>query len=132
MNGYQTLCYQYAHILKGKMKLENGVCSVEIKRNLDVSIQGRASKGEVSAELSFESLDHQGNALNLGETVLLEEEIPLFTQMLVKNGVIISALHNHWLFAKPHILYIHFQSVEPPLSFAQKAAEAFNAIKMYG
>lgn len=114
------------------MKLEDGVCSVEIKRNLDVSIQGRPSKGEVGAELSFESLDHQGIALNLGETVLLEEEIPLFTQVLVRNGVSISALHNHWLFAKPHILYIHFQSVEPPLSFAQKAAEAFNAIKMYG
>ncbi|MGN7177634.1 DUF1259 domain-containing protein [Cytobacillus sp. SAFR-174] len=131
MNGYQTLCHQYAHILKGKMTLENGVCSVEIKRNLNVAIQGRPSKGELGAALSFESLDHQGNALNLGETVLLEEEIPLLTQMLVKNGVIISALHNHWLFAKPHILYIHFQSVEPPLAFAQKAAEAFHAIKMY-
>lgn len=132
MTGFQSLCQNYAHILNGKMRIENGICSVEIKRNLQVSIQGRPSKGELGAELSFESLDHQGNALNLGETVLLEEEIPLFTKILVKNGVIISALHNHWLFAKPHILYIHFQSVEPPLMFAQKAAEAFKAIKMYG
>jgi Domain of Unknown Function (DUF1259) len=77
----------------------------------------------------FETIDTQGNALNLEETVILEKEIPLFTSILVKNGIILSALHNHWLFTKPTILYLHFQSVEPPLQFAHKVAEALRTLK---
>ncbi|RLL41813.1 DUF1259 domain-containing protein [Oceanobacillus piezotolerans] len=55
-------------------------------------------------------LEYEGNALNLGEKAVLE------------------ALHNHWLYTKPNILYIHFQSVEPPLHFARKVAEAFQVL----
>ncbi|MFD2616506.1 DUF1259 domain-containing protein [Terrilactibacillus laevilacticus] len=129
MNSINTLCQQFGQILKEKPKINNGVCSVEIKRNLTVTIQGRPSRGELHAEVSFESLDHNGNALNLGETVILEEEIPAFTSILIRNGIIISALHNHWLFTEPTILYIHFQSVEPPLDFARKVAEAFKVLR---
>ncbi|SDN51568.1 protein of unknown function [Fictibacillus solisalsi] len=51
------------------------------------------------------------------------------SRQLVSKGFIIGALHNHWLFIKPTILYIHFQSVEPPLTFAKKAAEALVVLK---
>ncbi|WP_163539868.1 DUF1259 domain-containing protein [Gracilibacillus sp. YIM 98692] len=129
MNHYHTLCQQFAHILGGEPNLEKGVCAVEKHRDLNVTIQGRPSRGELHAEFMFESLDEEGKALNLGETVILEEEIPLFTQILAKNGIIISALHNHWLYTKPTILYIHFQSVEPPLSFAYKVREALNVLQ---
>ncbi|MCM3587303.1 DUF1259 domain-containing protein [Mesobacillus maritimus] len=129
MHHFDTLCQQYGQILNKKPKIKNGVCSVEIERHLNVTIQGRPSRGELHAGLSFESLDHEGNALNLGETVILEEEIPAFTNILVRNGIIISAIHNHWLYTKPTILYLHFQSVEPPLHFAHKVAEAMKVLK---
>ncbi|WP_173916780.1 DUF1259 domain-containing protein [Halobacillus sp. Marseille-Q1614] len=129
MHNFQTLCYLFAQILNGTPSIKHGVCSVELDRELDVTIQGRPSKGELHAELMFESLDQKGYALNLGETVLLEEEVPYFANILIKNGIIISALHNHWLYTNPTILYIHFQSVEPPLSFAHKVAEAFKGLK---
>lgn len=109
--------------------MKHGVCSVEINRNLHVSIQGRPSRSELHAGISFESMDYQGNALNLGEVVLLEEEIPPFVNILVRNNLIVSAIHNHWIFTNPNILYIHFQSVEPPLTFAQKVEEAFSVLK---
>ncbi|HCX47970.1 MAG TPA: methyltransferase [Bacillus sp. (in: Bacteria)] len=129
MQNINSLCHQFAQILNGKPRISNGVCAVEIKRNLNVTIQGRPSHGVLNAEISFESLDYEGNALNLCETVILEEEIPAFTNILLRNGIIVSALHNHWLFTKPNILYIHFQSVEPPLNFARKVAEAFKVLK---
>ncbi|WP_419954884.1 DUF1259 domain-containing protein [Neobacillus niacini] len=129
MNNVHTLCQQFGQILNKKPKVKNGVCSVEIERNLDVTIQGRPSRSELHAEVSFESLDYEGNALNLGETVVLEEEIPGFINILVRNGIFISAIHNHWLYTKPNILYIHFQSVEPPLNFARKVAEAFKVLR---
>lgn len=123
------LCQWYADILKGNGKIENGVCSVDIPRRLNVNIQGLPSRSVVRAGLSFESLDAYGNALNLGETVILQDEVPPFMEALVNQGIIVSALHNHWLFAEPAILYIHFQSVEPPLSFASKVAKAFDHLK---
>jgi Domain of Unknown Function (DUF1259) len=129
MSAPHTLCQQFGQILNKKPKMKNGVCSVKINRDLQVTIQGRPSRSELHAEVSFESLDHEGNALNLGETVVLEEEIPAFTKILIQNGIIVSAIHNHWLFTKPVILYVHFQSVEPPLQFAHKAAQAFKVLK---
>jgi Domain of Unknown Function (DUF1259) len=129
MQHIHTLCQQFGQILNGKPKLRKGVCSVEIDRNLHVTIQGRPSRSELHAEVSFESLDNEGYALNMGETVLLEEEIPAFTASLIRNGVIISAIHNHWLYTEPTILYVHFQSVEPPLQFAHKVAEAFQVLR---
>ncbi|MCK6258207.1 DUF1259 domain-containing protein [Fictibacillus sp. KIGAM418] len=130
MPSFGQLCQQYAQILNGTPKVEHGVCSVEFQRNLHVTIQGRPSRGELHAGLTFESVDQEGKALNLGEIVLLEEEVPLFTSILVKNKIIISALHNHWMYTKPSILYLHFQSVESPLTFAHKMSEAFRALKI--
>nr|WP_235062669.1 DUF1259 domain-containing protein [Thalassobacillus devorans] len=125
----EQLCHQFGTILGGEGKFEHGVCSVELERDLNVQIQGRPSKAELHAEMMFESLDHNGLALNMGETVILEEEVYPFLSVLQKNGILVSALHNHWLFAEPTILYLHFQSVEPPLSFAHKVAEALRVFQ---
>jgi hypothetical protein len=78
---------------------------------------------------SFENLDSQGNALNLGETVLLQEEVnPLLTE-LRKRNILVTAIHNHWLFEQPRAMYMHFESVEPPLEFARKVREALRVLK---
>jgi hypothetical protein len=129
MSNFNYLCHQYAQIVNGKANVKHEVCSVEINRNLHVTIQGRPSHSVLHAGISFESLDYKGDALNLGEVVLLEEELQPFVNVLVRNHLIISAIHNHWIFTNPNILYIHFQSVEPPLTFAQKVAEAFSVLK---
>ncbi|WP_257984250.1 DUF1259 domain-containing protein [Neobacillus cucumis] len=78
---------------------------------------------------SFESLEPNGKALNLGETVLLQDEVYPFIWHLQKNGIILSALHNHWLYDNPHLLYAHYISIEEPLSFARKVSEAYRFLK---
>lgn len=93
---------------------------MEIGRNLYVTIPDLVSRSAVPAGITFELLDHDGNALNLGEVAVLQEELPLFIHQLVKNNLIVSSIHNKWIFTNPFILYVHFQSVEPPLSFALK------------
>lgn len=131
MPNFQTLCQQFAHVLNGKHEVKNGVCTVEIERKIPVTIQGRPAHSEMEIEVMFESLDQAGNALNRGEIVILEEEVPYFIHSLVQNGIMISALHNHWLYTKPTILYIHFQSIEPPLTFAHKVSAAIRTLKKY-
>ncbi|OJT59463.1 DUF1259 domain-containing protein [Bacillus licheniformis] len=125
MQSFHSLCRQFGHILNGEPHIEHGVCSVSIKRNLRVAIQGRPSRGVGMEEIMFESLDQNGIALNMAEVAILPEEVPLFTKKFVDQGIIISALHNHWI----NILYIHFQSVEPPLTFAKKTAAALSVLR---
>ncbi|MCY9266215.1 DUF1259 domain-containing protein [Bacillus licheniformis] len=129
MQSFHSLCRQFGHILNGEPHIEHGVCSVSIKRNLRVAIQGRPSRGVGMEEIMFESLDQNGIALNMAEVAILPEEVPLFTKKLVDQGIIISALHNHWIFTEPNILYIHFQSVEPQLTFAKKTAAALSVLR---
>lgn len=93
-------------------------------------IQGRRTKSvlAIAAFFSFEDLDRHGNALNLGETVILQEEVNPFISELRKRGIEVTAFHNHWLFDSPRLMFIHFKSVEPPLSFARKVREAFKVL----
>ncbi|CCW03646.1 hypothetical protein EBGED10_3610 [Bacillus sp. GeD10] len=64
-------------------------------------------------------MDQNGNALNSGEIAVLQEEISSFMKSIVQQEIIVSALHNHWLYMTLLIMYIHIQSVEPPLNFAK-------------
>jgi hypothetical protein len=125
------LCSEFARILDGSGSLMNGVCLVQKFRDIPFTILGRRTNSPLVNPqfFSFENLDRQGNALNLGETVLLQEEInPLLTE-LRKRDIIVTAVHNHWLFDQPRAMYMHFESIEPPLEFARKIREAFRVLK---
>lgn len=122
---------QFAHILNGKAEMKKNGSSVSLQRSFHVLIQGRHSTSVLPVGISFESLDQNGNALNLGEITLLEEEIPNFTKSIVEQGIMIGALHNHWIYTQPHLMYIHVQSVEPPLAFARKLVKAFTTLLSY-
>ncbi|KZE37806.1 methyltransferase [Bhargavaea cecembensis] len=124
------LCKQFAQILNGQGKWEKGRCSVSLHRTLNTTVLGKKSTGLMTANVSFESLDETGRALNLAEIAVLQEEVPVFIQTLSQYGLIISALHNHWLFTNPLVMYVHIQSVEPPLDFARKLAYAFRFLSI--
>jgi hypothetical protein len=131
LHNIKSLGDQYAHILNGKAQMKKNGISVSLRRSFPVTIQGRPSHAVLPVGFSFESLDTHGNALNLGEITLLEEEIPKFTKLLVEQGLIVGALHNHWIYTQPNLMYIHIQSVEPPLAFARKIAYAFTALSSH-
>ncbi|MDF9839531.1 MULTISPECIES: DUF1259 domain-containing protein [unclassified Paenibacillus] len=133
MHDISGLCHQFAQILGGEHKVEQGVCMVNRGRNHHnrVSILGRPSQSGLTLHSmwSFESIDSEGKTLNLGETALFQEEVFPFTWHLQRNGILLSALHNHWLMDNPHLIYAHYASVEDPLSFARKVAEAYKLLK---
>ncbi|MGG1574161.1 DUF1259 domain-containing protein [Fictibacillus sp. NRS-1165] len=128
----KSLCHEFARILGGMGSLdENGVCLVQKFRNLNFTILGRKTKSPlvIPQFFSFEDVDSKGRALNLGETVLLQEEInPLLTE-LRKRDIIVTAVHNHWLFEEPRAMYMHFESIDEPLSFARKVRAAFRVLR---
>lgn len=124
------LCRQFARILGATPIVINGICTAQYGRVIDARILGRKTNSPLSlpAAFSFESADKNGRTLNLGETVLLQREANPLMRELKKRGIIVTALHNHWLFDKPRLMYMHFESIDHPLNFARKVSEAFRVL----
>lgn len=121
------LCRQFAAILNATPSQSNGVCLAQaLRRNIRPTILGRQSKSLLTIPFfhSFEKLDKNGRALCLGETVILTSEINPYISRLRKHGIKVTALHNHWLFTRPNIWYIHYEKIERPLTFAREVRDA--------
>ncbi|ARC84910.1 hypothetical protein U732_4079 [Clostridium argentinense CDC 2741] len=132
MSDFCQLCNEFARILGAEiLSTANDVCTVTFMRDINAEILGRRTHSPLAlaALFSFESPDNEGRTLNLGETVILQEEINDFISILRKNGILVTALHNHWLFDDPRLMYIHFESIDDPIDFARKVAEALCVLR---
>ncbi len=124
------LCRRFSSIIGGRPGVVNGVCVATAERNLKLRILGRPTDSALAlyAFFSFEALDAQGRALNLGETVVLQSEANRFISALRRRDIIVTALHNHWLFESPRTLFIHFEAIKRPLQFARDVRAAFRVL----
>lgn len=124
----KTLCKELAKILKGEAEQKKDVCMVTKERkDLKVTILGHPTHSEmvISLEFSFEPISNKHETLNLAELVLLQEEVNPFLQAIKKSEHIkVSAIHNHWLFERPRLMYVHLESVQDPVEFAKEVARA--------
>lgn len=127
-----STCQRFAKILGGEILTSTpNLCVVSRMRHIPATILGRPTTSPLvlNALFSFESRDAAGQTLNLGETVILQEEINRFISVLRKCDILVTALHNHWLFEQPRLMYIHFESIDEPLDFARKVAKAFEILE---
>lgn len=124
-----NLCEEFAQILGG-MILSQDPCTVLRLRNITPTILGRTSRSSLTRGMlfSFESMGAQGRTLNLGETVIMQDEINPFISALREQGILVTALHNHWLFDEPRLFYIHWESIDEPLAFARKTVRALGLL----
>lgn len=126
------LCNEFARILGADiLDSTNDLCVVTFNRNIRAEILGRPTRSPLAlaALFSFESEDRQGRTLNLGETVILQDEINPFISILREHDILVTAFHNHWLFDSPRLMYIHFESIDNPLAFARKVADVLRVLR---
>ncbi|GER71202.1 hypothetical protein BpJC7_25050 [Weizmannia acidilactici] len=104
------------------MIVSHPFCVVQRLRNINATILGRRTRSTLSLPfaLSFEN-NRNGRTLNLGETVILENEINPFLTALRKRGITVTAVHNHRLFDSPRLMYMHWENVGNPFEFAQNS-----------
>ncbi|GIP39323.1 hypothetical protein J31TS4_26030 [Paenibacillus sp. J31TS4] len=122
----KSLCLRLAKILGGTGQHQNDECSITVKRNLNAKILGK--KYDTEHEIVIQSLKN-GKSLNTGEITLLQREVQQFLKEAVKVGLKVSAVHNHWLFDSPRLMYVHVESVENPIVFAEKLASILKRLK---
>jgi hypothetical protein len=119
-----TLCDQLGKILGGEVACHAGNCAVNLSRTFAATIEGRPVAGGHALEvgLTFGEPDASGRSLLLGEVTLLQPEVNLFLREVTRLGLRVSAIHNHWLFDQPPLLYVHFQGIVEPLRAARGLA----------
>ncbi|GFR55404.1 DUF1259 domain-containing protein [Bacillus sp. CN2] len=126
------LCDEFNDILGGTMHtFENGICTVMRSRtNIKPVVLGRPGRSFllIPQMFSFESMTKDGRALCSGETVILQKESNPFISVLRKHDLIVTSLHNHWLFDKPRLMYIHFEAIDKPVNFALKVRDALKVL----
>jgi len=122
----EALCNRLAKILGGKADHEDNECSIMVKRNLNARILGK--KYDTEHEIVIQSLKN-GKSLNTGEITLLQREVQGFVKQAIKLGLKVTAVHNHWLFDTPRLMYVHVESVENPIVFANKLASILKKLK---
>lgn len=98
---------------KDAVQAKNGICAVDVLRDeLNLTHMAKKMSAEsmdVAFHASFEKVD-TGTAV-MGELALLEDEVNPVIDELRKGGLEISALHNHMLYERPRILFLHFQGI---------------------
>ncbi|MBT2639997.1 MULTISPECIES: DUF1259 domain-containing protein [unclassified Bacillus (in: firmicutes)] len=119
------MCEKLADIIGGDVLTDTPVCVVSRLRNIKATILGRRTRSPLALPfaLSFEN-KRNGKTLNLGETVILQKEINPFLTELRKRGIIVTAVHNHWLFEDPRLMYMHWENIGDPFEFAKDSIEA--------
>lgn len=128
-NNTTSLCRQFAQILEATIiESENGLCVVSRRRDVDTGLEV-VNPIEIDAFLSFQRINSTSQTLNLGETVLLGDEVEDFVEELRESEIMIIALHRVFLFEGTEFWYINFFSVEDPLAFARKVDAAFDEIE---
>ncbi|GAK13161.1 DUF1259 domain-containing protein [Geomicrobium sp. JCM 19039] len=121
-------CKAYGETLGGTGRDADGVCTVELKRHFNTTIDGKRSRSATPVGVTFESVDEKGQALNLAEVAIVQSEVGPFLRALARQGLTVSALHNHWINIDPFIMYVHIQDVSEPVKFAEKLHEAFKSL----
>lgn len=124
---FQRLCAQFGRILGGQSAVEPGpVCFVTRMTNLRETILGRRTTSPlVSMQMfSFESLDRSGRALCLGETAVHQNQVNRLVSNLRRRGIRVTAIHNHWLKENPRLMYMHWEAIMNPVTFARRTKES--------
>ena len=124
MTNDELICKEFARIIGGQEGFAGGKCVATINRNeIPAIILGKRFR--VTSSFSFESKDNQTKqALCLGRVALLQNEVEHFVASIVKQGIVVSSIHNEWLFDHPNLIYVNIEAVDDPLVFARKVRKA--------
>jgi hypothetical protein len=100
-------------------QLPGGVYRVGLGRSdLKVTLDGVAIRPALAlgSYLAFQKMG--GEAMVMGDLVLLHEEVNPVMKKLVEGGIEITALHNHLLRSSPATMYMHFYGRGDPVKLA--------------
>lgn len=110
--------------------LADGVYKVTFPRNdLRITVHGAGLPVGMGLA-SWAAFMHlsDGQAMVMGDTVMLASEVNPVIDELRKGGIEVVALHNHMLGEQPHVMYLHYQGVGQAEALAQTLRRALDQL----
>lgn len=123
-------CAELARIVGATPATMDGACLLQsLRADLSPTILGHRTQSPLVLPVFFtiESPEERSAALNLGEAVLRQSETQTVMRVLRENDIVVSALHNHWLFEKPRLMYMHWEAIMDPERFLRASRTALAA-----
>lgn len=65
----------------------------------------------------------------MGDIVLTEDQVNPVMDAALKQGLEVTALHNHFLWEQPRIMFLHYWGVGPAKQLAQGIRKALDTQK---
>jgi Domain of Unknown Function (DUF1259) len=99
------------------------------RTDLNVTLDGVSIKPALALGgwVAFKPM--QGDAMVMGDLVLLQSEISPVMAKMIENGIDITAVHNHLLRANPATFYMHIGGHGDPIKLATAIHDALSASK---
>ena len=117
---------QMAAILKEPYQTSDNVLQFTADRKETVTDHGLDMPGPEGpdSELHFEKVG--GTTMAVPEFALVPEEVDRVVKVLRGNNFNVTAIHNHWLFENPRIIFVHASGIGDPLTLARVVREALD------
>jgi hypothetical protein len=125
----EPLCAELGNILGGKARRDKGTCKVEVQRtNINILIMGIPAPAFARHMFVFQRYADNNRGLNTGELVVVQEEVTQVIRELSKQEIIVSAIHTHWIYDDPRLIYVNVQAIMRARTFARKIAEVLGVL----
>jgi hypothetical protein len=119
---------------KGNWVADQGVYTVPLPRgDLKVRIKDEPvpTPFGFGGWVSFKRTDDGRSTVMMSDVVLLPEEINGVITTAQANGIEISAIHNHFLYEDPRVMFMHVHGMGSPSVLAQAYAQAIRPTKVF-
>ena len=129
-NGLDTARIEQLTGLKGKWNEKEGVFKVEMPRS-DLAVTAAGSKVTVPLGLTAWAAFTKAGAhtVVMGDMVLTEDQVNPAMSAALDHGLEVTALHNHFLWEQPRVMFMHIGGMGDEAKLAAGVAKVFDALK---
>jgi hypothetical protein len=117
--------------LKGKLNEKEGVYRVTFPRaDVKVAVDGWTMPPfmGLGTWAAFTKAT-QSEAMMMGDTVLFEDEVNPAMSIALENGLAVTALHNHFIFDRPKVYFMHIEGKGTVEQIAGAVRKVYDKIK---
>lgn len=116
--------------MKGQLNTEEGVFKVSVPRtDLSVTVAGvkMTPPMGLTSWAAFKAVGDR--TMVMGDLVLLEQQVNPVMDVALENGLDVTALHNHFFWDSPKIMFMHIGGLENEEALAAAVGKVFAKIK---
>src|SRR5882724_5535208 len=129
-NGLDTARIEQLTGLKGKWNEKEGVFKVEMPRS-DLAITAAGAKITPPLGLTAWAAFTKAGAhtVVMGDMVLTEDQVNPAMSAALQNGLEVTALHNHFLWETPRVMFMHIGGMGDEAKLAAAVGKVFETLK---